>query len=476
MEAPVYYCGLPALLLMPQAFKFIRLKLKILFSLLLLSVLVYICFAYPRLILFGFFGCYYRIAANFVTISLLFISVHALHFIHKEFKVDTGLLLMTLLALITPIATSVIVLKFCDNYILDSGIIISIICFLLIYCVIIRLLAIKKTRFFAMVLFFLALSFELALFSYTTVNKRFALRSDYIKSKTGYFDYTNDAIAYLNSVDKDFYRIIRGYDSVQHADALFQNWKGTKAYGQWNHKPVRDFLIDMDVEQEIKSVSWICGFGLRYKLDTLMGVKYLLVKDKHSIPNGFEFIENIDDIYIYKNKLYLPLGFTYNTFVKYEDFMDFPLELKDNALLTAFVWQGGSDILTEYGIKKKILPGNFEYNHDNAINTLKRNALNIISYNHSSIQGNITLDEDGLLFLSIPFDRGWKLKVDGIFANMHKVNIGFIGILLKKGFHKVDLRYFVPFLDIGIIISCVGLFIYLLLVIRQRKSDQCTSS
>jgi hypothetical protein len=100
-----------------------------------------------------------------------------------------------------------------------------------------------------MVLLIATLSIELAVFSFNTVNRdRRTLSSDYIKSKSGYFDHTNDAVAYLKAMDKDFYRIDKDYQSQSYADALFQGWKGTKAYSGWIKVPYLHFLRTMDLK------------------------------------------------------------------------------------------------------------------------------------------------------------------------------------------------------------------------------------
>lgn len=467
MEAPLFYCGLPVLLLIPQVFRFARPKLKILYIFLLSSIIWYVCFLYPRLILFAFYGSYFRIAAVFVVIILLYTGANALSYIEKKSSVDSGLLLMTLILLLSPIAVSILVLNFCKTYILDSKIVISVVCILVLYAFIIYTFKFRKISVISKTLLMLLLCIELATFSFKTVNNRATLSSDYIKSKSGYFDYTNDAVIYLKSTDKDFYRIDRNFNSVYLADSLFHGWKGTNAYGQWNQRSNIAFLRVMNVKQERDHPSWVSGFGSRFKLNTLVGVKYLLAKNKNNIPYGYKYLDTVGDVDLYENTFYLPLGFTYDTFIKMEDFLMLTEDMKDATLLEAFVWSDETDNPETYPLLRREMPIESYQSYENKVSKLRENTLQITAYSDDFIRGHISLDTDGLLFLSIPFDSGWNLKVNGEKTKIHKVNIGFMGVFLKKGFHEIDLKYSMPFQRTGMAISIAGFLIYLILLIRQ---------
>jgi uncharacterized membrane protein YfhO len=83
--------------------------------------------------------------------------------------------------------------------------------------------------------------------------------------------------------------------------------------------------------------------------------------------------------------------------------------------------------------------------------------------------GDITLDNNKLLFLSIPYDKGWHVKVDGKAANIEKVTIGFMGIFLNKGFNTVELQYTPPFLIAGMAVSLLSIIILAATIIISLK-------
>lgn len=71
-------------------------------------------------------------------------------------------------------------------------------------------------------------------------------------------------------------------------------------------------------------------------------------------------------------------------------------------------------------------------------------------------EGEIALESDGYLFLSIPYSSGWTATVDGQKAEIIKANYGFMALKLSAGTHIVRLTYKTPFLNVGYVISAVG--------------------
>jgi uncharacterized membrane protein YfhO len=62
-----------------------------------------------------------------------------------------------------------------------------------------------------------------------------------------------------------------------------------------------------------------------------------------------------------------------------------------------------------------------------------------------------------MVFFAIPYDKGWKVKVNGKPVEPVNINIAFMGIPLEKGFHNIELKFIPPFFYTGIIISIISL-------------------
>ena len=107
----------------------------------------------------------------------------------------------------------------------------------------------------------------------------------------------------------------------------------------------------------------------------------------------------------------------------------------------------------------------------NSYNTLKQNTLQNINIETNKITGNISLDQPGCLFLSIPYSKGWKAYVDNQEVKIQKGQIGFMMLELTNGDHQITLTYETYLLKEGIYLSfltCSILIIYILIDNNKR--------
>ncbi len=115
----------------------------------------------------------------------------------------------------------------------------------------------------------------------------------------------------------------------------------------------------------------------------------------------------------------------------------------------------------------------FSYeNYKKNINHLKENALTEVSQQSNSINGKITLQQKKLLCLTIPYNDGWKIYVDGKESNLLKVNYMYSGVYLNPGKHDIRLEYCTPGLKLGICISGIGILIFMGIIVFQYKIDK----
>ena len=80
-----------------------------------------------------------------------------------------------------------------------------------------------------------------------------------------------------------------------------------------------------------------------------------------------------------------------------------------------------------------------------------------------------------MLFLSIPYEDGWTLYVDGKETDIEILYDTFMGATLSEGEHEIELVYHVPGLKIGAIISGISLALtitYLYFERKKRKESQ----
>jgi hypothetical protein len=78
---------------------------------------------------------------------------------------------------------------------------------------------------------------------------------------------------------------------------------------------------------------------------------------------------------------------------------------------------------------------------DEVYTALSASPLNVSSYGATYIQGDINVLEDGLLFLSVPYDRRWHVYVNGQVHKAERVLGAFIGIPLSAGQYEIRMEY-----------------------------------
>ena len=116
-----------------------------------------------------------------------------------------------------------------------------------------------------------------------------------------------------------------------------------------------------------------------------------------------------------------------------------------------------------------------DYNNiKNINNNIKELKLNKVKDN--LFEGNINIDNDSYLKITIPYDKGFKLFVDNKETNIIKVDKTFIGFKLNKGIHNIKITYESPLYKEGKIISLttfLGTSIYFITKkISKKKADE----
>lgn len=107
-----------------------------------------------------------------------------------------------------------------------------------------------------------------------------------------------------------------------------------------------------------------------------------------------------------------------------------------------------------------------------AYGILSDNMMEVTDFSDNHLEGTIDVKESGVLVTSIPYDKGWKLKVDGRQKEIHELTGGvFISMPLDEGKHHISFTFRPPGLAIGIIISLASIIVLAFIqIIRKRRS------
>lgn len=113
---------------------------------------------------------------------------------------------------------------------------------------------------------------------------------------------------------------------------------------------------------------------------------------------------------------------------------------------------------------------------EKAYNLLADEQLNITSFGDTKITGDIDVIEDGILYLSMPYEKGWTVKVDGEKVKTVKVLHSMLGAEVPAGHHTIELEYMPEGLVMGVVVSGTALIICIAVafidVKRRRKKKQ----
>ena len=109
-----------------------------------------------------------------------------------------------------------------------------------------------------------------------------------------------------------------------------------------------------------------------------------------------------------------------------------------------------------------------------AYSELADEQLELTEFSDTKIKGIINVKRRGILYLSIPYERGWSIYVDGKKVSTTKIFDAMLGAEIGPGEHEIELKYFPDGLGKGIIISISATFLFILLVVagNARKKHR----
>ena len=99
---------------------------------------------------------------------------------------------------------------------------------------------------------------------------------------------------------------------------------------------------------------------------------------------------------------------------------------------------------------------------------LSEQPWTLTSWTDSTLEGTITCKDSGVMMTTIPYDKGWKIFVDGEEQTAEKVLDAFIGVDLTPGEHTISMKYFPEGLMPGAWIT-VGSVVILLIIFGTAR-------
>ena len=484
LEAPLFYCGLPCILLVSQIFPSLEKKKKSFFIIFIVAWLLPFIFPYFRYLFWLFIGNYYRSYSLIIAFLLIYYSVYALEYIIQKRKINVPLLVISILTILF-----LLNVKFYTNEdAVNSNLQTFVTCMVLLYGILLFFMGTSKNGSYFKYLFVIAVAFELCFLSSISVNERDAESADNLAQKKGYNDYTVEAVEFLKHTDNTFYRVDKAYASspAMHYslnDAMVQKYNGTSSYSSFNQEYYISYLQLMGISDKTDELQsrWARGLGDRPILESENRVKYILAKKNINPLWRFtcDSLATFGDVKVLRNKYLLPIGYTYSNYIKESVFGNLSTAQRDFVSLRACVLRD-EDVskypaLKEFQLRDTLAANAFTFDiYRSYVNDLSKDTLTVDKFDDNRIAGKITLNEDKMMYLSVPYDGGWKLTVDGQPRNKIILSAGMTGIMLGKGAHTIEMVYDLRYFSKGLMLSLLGIVLYAGLWLFTRKKKVTT--
>jgi uncharacterized membrane protein YfhO len=179
-------------------------------------------------------------------------------------------------------------------------------------------------------------------------------------------------------------------------------------------------------------------------------INYPYLKYETNTKEGFYYLENS---FLYKEDLTKYEIYLNNKLISNNIYT--PIYTKKNDHLKIIINPNGNEY-RDYDYKLYYINNNV---YQKFIKNINNNKLDINYQNDNYLEGNIKVINDGILFTSIPNDKGFHVYVDNEEVPKEIILNSLIGIKLKKGNHKITFKYEVPGLKLSLTISLISLLI-----------------
>lgn len=446
LEGPLLYVGLLAVMFIPVFFSQASSRQRWIYGAALGVSVLFLVFPWFRLAFWGFRLDYFREFTLLISTVFLIVGIRGLHqFVVSPKRRDALILLATCITTLV-VLTSVVRVPIHALPAERTAVIA-----LILSISGVALLSMFSLRKYAPILLAVICIIDLSHNAYSTVNTRNYLSSADIAAGKLYGDASLAAIRGINASDQSLFRTIKYFGSgpAIHAsinDAMAQNFYGLTGYASNHNKYYLKFMsafkaIDLADPSQGK---WVSGIINRPFLASALGAKYYLTKGQPFgfFPELFPTVDTVQDVYVQRSAVALPLIVGYDEYVLESDFMKLAPERQDYVLYRSLIASDGD--VSSLNIKKRYLPETDSSTVTGysfvALHDARRKLLNVrAKTDYTGLYANVSATEDCMAVVSVPYDKRLKLRLDGKIVEPKIVNIGFFGLACPRGNHEISL-------------------------------------
>ena len=98
------------------------------------------------------------------------------------------------------------------------------------------------------------------------------------------------------------------------------------------------------------------------------------------------------------------------------------------------------------------------------------NGFNIDEICKNGIKVSGLVEDDSEVLLTLPFEDGYRIYVDGVLTDYSSYRNTMIKIPVTAGSHEIFVKYITPGLHLGIIVSGISLILYTVIYVFKKKN------
>lgn len=190
--------------------------------------------------------------------------------------------------------------------------------------------------------------------------------------------------------------------------------------------------------------------------------------------SSFELVAEDEYFEVYQNKLYIPMGFTYDTYIKKSEAEKYNKSDRERLLIKALVLDDETaeeyeNIMTKANISIKNIT---KSDYEKACLEKQSKCSDKFTWDSKGFESEITLEKPALVFFSVPYSEGWTAEVNGEPVDVEKVSYGFMAVPAYEGKNVITFHYSTPYFKEGLIISITALILLIAYIIICHFIDK----
>ena len=217
-------------------------------------------------------------------------------------------------------------------------------------------------------------------------------------------------------------------------------------FGSTAAPSILSFYPALGVKRDVRSEPEISNYALR----GLLSVEYLITTPEQrasfetEADAGWAYVGEQDSYALYRNKNYVPMGFTYDYYLTETEYEQTLKSQRSNLLMRALVLS--EEDAARYGRYLTVLPEEKrnDLTYDAYVQDCtdrRTHSCTAFEMNNAGFHAEITLAKENLVFFSVPYDDGFTAYVNGSQADIVRVDEGLMAVLCPAGESSIDFVY-----------------------------------